>query len=97
MRCMFSAFPAVLAALQLIRRILFVLHSRVIFVLALCARKKYYFSHCLLQNLGDDSGAYRPSTFPDRKSQFLFHRYRRYQFHRYCNIVTWHHHLDPLG
>ena len=33
----------------------------------------------LLDNLGDRAGAYRPTAFPNRESQSLLHRDRRYQ------------------
>jgi hypothetical protein len=80
---MFSALPAILAQLQLVRRVLLVLASRVIFTFAVRARKKYYFSHFpLLQDFGYNAGAYCPAAFPDRKPKFLLHGYRRYQLNR---------------
>src|SRR5215212_5457169 len=54
------------------------------------------YGHNLLHDLRDDTGSYRPATFPDGKVQPLVHRYRRYELHVHYRVVPRHHHLHAL-
>jgi len=50
----------------------------------------------LVDDLGDNAGAYGTAAFADRKSQTVIHRNRTDQLNNHLDVVAWHHHLNAL-
>src|SRR5919112_603411 len=55
------------------------------------------FRTSLLQDLGHNACAHRPTTLTDGEAQLLFHGDRRDQLDHHLDVVARHDHLRPLG